>query len=234
MMEIQNIHPFDLNETEMKQIQEKLCQKIEMKPLTHPIQYVAGVDVAYTHTQSCAVIVVMDYQRREIIETVWHEEKVPYRYVPGLLAFRELPSFLKSWSKLTATPELVFFDGNGILHPKRVGIATHASFFIQKPTIGVAKNPFIGEYLEPSSNKGGYTYIYDNGEIIGASLRTQTNIKPVYISIGNWITLQEAIQHTMHFVSSNSRVPEITRQADLLTKQWKRSQCPKKRETPLS
>src|SRR5690606_37923221 len=105
-MKVQNIHPFDLNETEMKQIQEKLRQNIEIKALTHPIQYVAGVDVAYTDKQSYAVIVVMDYQRKELIETAWHEERTPYQYVPGFLAFRELPSFLNAWRKLTTTPDL--------------------------------------------------------------------------------------------------------------------------------
>ncbi len=224
MMNIQPIHSFHLTETEMREIQEKLCQHIKKKPLTHPIQYAAGVDVAYTNLQSYAVIVVMDYQRKKIVETVKHKERVTCPYIPGLLAFRELPSFLNAWRKLTITPDLVFFDGNGILHPKRCGIATHASFFIKKPTIGIAKNPFIGEYHEPSPNKGDYTYIYHHGEIVGASLRTQTKIKPVYISIGNWITLQEAIQHAMHFVGPHSRIPEITRQADLLTREWKRSQ----------
>lgn len=222
-MDIHHIHSFEINEMEMKRIQDHLRRQIKIKPLTHPIKLVAGVDVAYTDTHSFAVIVVMDAQRKEIVETVCHEEKDPYPYIPGLLAFRELPPFLKAWSQCATAPDLVFFDGNGILHPKRVGIATHASFFIRKPTIGIAKNPFIGEYQHPPSNKGSYTYIYHQGEIVGVSLRTQTNIKPIYLSIGNWITLQEAIQQTMHFVGPHSRIPEIIRQADLLTRKWKRS-----------
>lgn len=222
-MEVRNIHSFDLNQSEMIQIQDRLRQQIEIKSLTHPIQFAAGVDVAYTDTLACAVIVVMDYHRKEIIETVSHVETISFDYIPGLLAFRELPPFLNAWRKLKTAPDLVFFDGNGILHPKRAGIATHASFFIQKPTIGIAKNPFIGECQHPSPNKGAYSYIDHQGEIVGASLRTQTNVKPVYVSVGNWITLEETIQHAMHFVSVNSRIPEITRQADLLTRAWKRS-----------
>lgn len=109
-----------------------------------------------------------------------------------------------------------------MLHPQRVRIATHASFFIEKPTIGIAKDDFIGTYEPPDNVQGSFSYIYDHDEIIGAALRTQTNVKPVYISIGNGLSLENAIQLSMHFVSSESRIPEITRQADLLTRKFRR------------
>lgn len=153
---------------------------------------------------------------------VHHQEKVPFEYVPGFLAFRELPVFLHAWEKLSTEPDLVFFDGNGILHPERVGIATHASFFIDKPTIGVAKNPFIGEFEEPTPEQGSHSPIFDQGEVIGAVVRTQTRVKPVYVSVGNRIDLAGAIRLVMHYVGKESRVPEIIRQADQETRKLRK------------
>ena len=140
MMNIQPIHSFHLTETEMREIQEKLCQHIKKKPLTHPIQYAAGVDVAYTNLQSYAVIVVMDYQRKKIVETVKHKERVTCPYIPGLLAFRELPSFLNAWRKLTITPDLVFFDGNGIFYTLK-GWNRHSCFLFYRTNDWYCQKP---------------------------------------------------------------------------------------------
>lgn len=216
------IHSFDLDLEQMSEIQKSLRKKITTASLTTPIHYVCGVDTAYFADQAITVMIVMDYHKKQILETVWHQDSVTCEYVPGFLAFRELPLFLNAWKKRTIDPDLVFFDGNGILHPQRVGIATHASFFIEKPTIGIAKNYFIGTYEPPGKEQGSFSYIYDHDEIIGAALRTQTNVKPVYISIGNGLSLENAIQLSMHFVSTQSRIPEITRQADILTRKLRK------------
>ncbi len=225
-MKVRYIHPFPVDEQEMSQIQSQLRNRVEIIPYSGTPTYVCGVDLAYFADQAIAVLVVMNYASKEIVETVYHQDLVSCEYRPGFLAFRELPIFLKAWEKLKTNPDLVFFDGNGRLHPQRVGIATHASFFIQKPTIGIAKNHFLGSYQPPELIQGSFSYIYDQEEVIGAVLRTQTRVKAVYVSIGNWIDLQSCIDFTMHFVGPNSRIPEITRQADLLTRQLRRKADP--------
>lgn len=218
------IHSFDLKIDQMRQIQKQLRKQILITPLNQTPQYVAGVDLAYLEPWAFAVIVVMEHISKTIVEMVYHQEKVPFEYIPGFLAFRELPVFLKAWEKLKIEPDLVFFDGNGMLHPERVGIATHASFFIDKPTIGIAKNPFIGKFIKLGMKQGSYSPIYDQDEVIGAALRTQTNVKPIYVSVGNRIDLLSAIEITMHYVGRESRIPEIIRQADhetrRLRKKW--------------
>lgn len=209
------------NPEEMSIIQQTLRQQIQIQPLVTPPKILAGVDVAYTEEEATAVIVVWERASKTIIETVIHSSKdYIYPYIPGFLAFRELPVFLDAWDQLRSNPDLVVFDGNGMLHPQRVGLATHASFLIDKPTMGIAKTPYrLGEHPPLAESKGSYQLVEEKGEIVGAVLRTQTGIKPVYVSVGNRITLEEVIEISMEFVEKYSRVPEITRQPDLLTRQ---------------
>lgn len=209
----------------MIQIQRNLRMDIDRNAYNQTPKFVAGVDLAYKGQQAIAVIVVMETMTQEIVEVKYALDKVSHEYVPGFLAFRELPIFLQAWDQLEIDPDLVFFDGNGILHPQRVGIATHASFFIEKPTIGIAKTYFLGSYKDPSAYQGSYEPIYDKDEMIGAVLRTQTNVKPVFVSIGNRVTLEEAIHWSMYFVGENSRIPEITRQPDLLSRVYLKQFC---------
>ncbi|AUS08891.1 endonuclease V [Laceyella sacchari] len=223
-MNINAIHSFDLSLDEMKAIQQSLRQQIRLTPYPGQPKDVAGVDLAYfpDDRRAVAVIVIMDYATQHIKEAVYHIDEVVQEYVPGFLAFRELPLFLKAWEKLHYEPDLVFFDGNGRLHPERVGLATHASFFIDKPTIGIAKTHFIGEYPEPQKSQGSVEWIKDQGDVVGAVLRTQDGVKPIYVSVGNYIDLPSALRLTQHFVGKESRIPEIVRQADLLSKQLRK------------
>ena len=142
-------------------------------------------------------------------------------YKPGYLAFHELPVFLKAWSLLTIEPDVVVFDGHGKIHPRRMGLASHASFFIKKPTIGIAKNPFIGTYIEPENSSYSYSFIEDKKEIIGAVLRTVQNKKPIFVSVGNYCTLQEVIDICINFSMPNIRIPLVTNLPDLYTKKLK-------------
>lgn len=221
-MNIHLIHSFPLSLNEMQQTQQKLQKHIHITPYHDEPNYVAGIDLAYKENHAIAVIVIMDYSSRHIIETVYQIDEVTQPYTPGYLAFRELPLILEAWKKVTHEPDIVFFDGNGILHPKRMGLATHASFFIEKPTIGIAKTPFIGTYDEPAKAQGSYSYIYDQEEIIGATLRTQQSVKPVFVSVGNHIDLASTIRLSMNLVGNESRIPEITRQADILTRKLRK------------
>ncbi|HOK16593.1 MAG TPA: endonuclease V, partial [Defluviitoga tunisiensis] len=170
--------------------------------------------------KAIAVITTFDYRSLSLIDVTWATDFVKTSYIPGFLAFRELPIFLKAWEKLQIEPEIVFFDGQGYAHPRRMGLATHASFFIEKPTIGIAKSKLIGDYVEPGYKKGDYSFLYHKNEKIGIVLRTKDKVKPIFISPGNWIDFRDSLEYTLNFCTKY-RIPEITRQAHLYTQNLK-------------
>jgi deoxyribonuclease V len=139
-------------------------------------------------------------------------DRVEFPYVPGLLSFREAPLILAALEKITAVPDLIMVDGQGIAHPRRMGLASHLGLFLGVPTIGCAKSRLCGECEEPGNEPGSYADLTDKGEVIGATLRTRAGVKPVYVSIGHMIDLPSA----MHWVLAccrGYRLPEPTRLA---------------------
>lgn len=190
------------------------------------IRYVAGVDVAYTkigiQEYGCCSIIVIDYNTSNIVQRIGYIGEVNVEYHPGFLSFRELPLVLEAAKKIKIVPDIFIFDGNGILHPKRMGIATHASFYLSKPCIGVAKTFFRAEenlsFNMPDNYIGASTNIVSNtNEILGIALRTRQNCKPVFVSVGNYMSLENAKTIIMHCVNKESRIPIPTRLADIET-----------------
>ncbi|MDI2586573.1 endonuclease V [Psychrobacillus sp. NEAU-3TGS] len=206
--------------------QEKWIPEISLKNNFQlaDIHLVAGIDIAYW-TEGKAdfgvcCIVVIDYISKQIVEEVEFCGQIDVPYIPGYLAFRELPLVKEAVKKLQSKPDLYMFDGNGYLHFRKMGIATHASFYLNKPTIGVAKSYLKikdTDFYMPNNEAGSFTYIKVDGEIYGAALRTRKDVKPIFISCGNWIDLETSIIITLHFVENNSRLPITTRYADLAT-----------------
>ncbi len=190
------------------------------------IKTVAGVDLAYWKNENdeeyavCCVVVI-DYAAHDIIEKQHYSGKIDVPYMPGFLAFRELPLVLKAVEKLENKPDLFMFDGNGYLHPRHMGIATHAAFYLETPTIGIAKTYYRVEkrlnYIDPDVTAGSFSDIELNGEVYGRVLRTQNGIKPVFLSVGNYISLDTATDITMKLISKESHVPIPTRLADIET-----------------
>lgn len=185
---------------------------------------VAGVDLAYWKEgeQEYAVccIVVLEQKTRQVLESRSSFGKVEVPYIPGCLAFRELPLILETVKQLTALPDLYMLDGNGCLHPRRMGIATHASFYLDRPTIGVAKHYYKIDGAEcsmPENEPFAYTDIRVDGETYGRILRTVKDVKPVYVSVGNYIDLDTATELVCRIVDRESRIPMPTRLADLET-----------------
>jgi deoxyribonuclease V len=221
-MNYTQIHSFPVGDDQKSKLQTELASKIKLHPYSKKPNIVCGIDLAYHTDHAVAVIIIMDHHSKAIKEIVHHTDRVEEAYVPGMLAFRELPLILKAWEKVTVEPDVVYFDGNGMLHPRRMGIATHASFFLHKPTIGIAKTYLLGSHEKLGDIQGDYQYIYDQNECIGAVVRTQTNVKPVYVSVGNDMTLVDAIRLTMEQVGKESRIPEVVRQADILTRKFRR------------
>ncbi len=181
---------------------------------------VAGVDASYANGIARAAIVVT--RDLEPIEEIAIEEPVTFPYVPGLLSFREIPSLLTAWKRLRTVPDVVIVDGQGMAHPRRLGIASHFGLVIGIPTLGCAKSRLIGTYDEPAATRGSWSPLLDRGETIGAALRTQDGRNVVYVSVGHLISLRGAISVVLA-CASRYRLPEPQRLADRLSKQVKRN-----------
>lgn len=213
-------------EQEFLKVQNDLSSgiKLENNFIIEEIKNIAGVDLAYWNigekTFGTCCIVIIDYYSKEVIEKVYSYGQVVVPYIPGFLAFRELPLILEAVKKLTVEPDLYMFDGNGYLHFRNMGIATHAAMYLKKPTIGVAKSYLkIGnvDFMMPDNKVGSYTDILVDGEVYGRALRTSKNVKPIFISCGNWIDLDTCTNITMDCINKESRLPIPVRLADLET-----------------
>lgn len=230
-LKIHHIHPLDSNPDEFISIQERLAARIDV---SQPIRLgdtrtVAGVDVSYAKEsgkeRGFCHIVVLNASTMEVIERAQCSVPITVPYMPGFLAFRELPLIIETAKQLKNTPDLFLFDGNGIFHPRRMGIATHASFFLGKPTIGVAKTYLkVGdsEVTEPAWEKGSTTDLVVGGETIGRVLRTSEGVKPIFISPGNLIDLDSTTAIVLSLTGAESRLPIPVRTADIATREMRR------------
>ncbi|MEV6206009.1 endonuclease V [Kitasatospora sp. NPDC051914] len=178
---------------------------------------VAGVDVAYDDERDvvAAAAVLLDYDSLELVGQATAVGPVAFPYLPGLLAFRELPAVLEALDGLGRLPDLVVCDGYGLAHPRRLGLASHLGVHTGLRTIGVAKNPFTFTYEPPGPERGAWSPLVDSGEEVGRAVRTRQGVKPVFVSVGHRIGLAEAVETTLRLTPS-FRLPETTRRADSL------------------
>jgi deoxyribonuclease V len=211
------IHPWNLNEAEALVLQQQLASKVIKEDMINQVNLVAGVDVAYAKESDklVAAIVILNAATLEVIETTTAEDTAQFPYIPGLFSFRELPPLIKAFANLKKTPDLVVCDGQGYAHPRRFGLACHLGIIFDVPTIGCGKTRLLGEHQEPDAERGAVAPLIDNGEVIGNVLRTQTDINPIYVSIGHRISLTTACDWLLR-LSPKYRLPETTRQADQL------------------
>ena len=213
----------NLTPKEAVELQKKLREKINLTQLKKKIKYIGGCDVSMNlfASEGFAGFIVLDFEAgdnfmKKINESVV-QDKVTFPYIPGLLSFREIPMLLKAWEKLKNNlkilPDVLVVDGVGIAHPRRMGIATHLGLILKIPTIGCAKSVLTGEYKEPENTPGAVSLIYDKynkKEILGAAIRSKQNVKPIFISPGNLITLEESIEIIKKCLLKH-RLPEPTR-----------------------
>ncbi len=185
---------------------------IKRDALPKRIKYVGGVDVAYTEKLSISAAIVLDYDSLSIIESKTVHTKIRFPYIPTLLAFREIPPAISAIRRLRLQPDVFLVDGHGIMHPNRFGLASHLGVVLSIPTIGVAKNPLIGEIGR--AKEEGLAPIVDNGEVVGVELVTRKGAKPVYVSIGHMTSLARTIEVVRH-CSSRYRIPEPLRLAHI-------------------
>ncbi|HLP88567.1 MAG TPA: deoxyribonuclease V [Nostocaceae cyanobacterium] len=217
-MKIYQQHDWPTTVNEAIAIQEQLqTQVITTDQFTEPVKYVAGVDMGFLAdgTISQAAVAVLSFPDLQVVETSLAHLPTTFPYIPGFLSFREIPAVLKALEKIQTTPDIILCDGQGIAHPRRLGIASHLGVLIDIPTIGVAKSWLIGQHEELPAAKGCWKPLIDKGEIIGAVLRTRTGVKPLYISSGHRVSLQTAIDYVLR-CTPKYRLPETTRIADKL------------------
>ena len=212
-MEILRHHNWQVTTTEAIAIQTELAEQVSRTGDVHP-RLIAGVDVSVNRwaKTGTGAVVVLSYPELEIVAVEVVTDRIGFPYVPGLLSFREAPLILAASEKLTVTPDLFIVDGQGLAHPRRIGLASHLGLFLDTPTIGCAKSRLSGIHVVPDDQAGSFTELTDKDEIIGAVLRTRTRIKPVYVSIGHRISLQSAINWVLA-CCGGYRLPEPTRLA---------------------
>jgi deoxyribonuclease V len=229
MARYEQLHDWTMTPREAVELQKSLRERVRLKPLTKQIKTIAGADISFNKfsTVIYAGLVVLSLPKLEVIEEVGVVSETKFPYVPGLLSFRESPSVLEAWAKLKTEPDVVMFDGQGIAHPRRVGIASHVGLIIDRPTLGCAKSVLVGKYEEPDEERGSWTELIDpkNGETVGAAVRTKTKVQPIFVSPGHLIDLEGAIRLTLE-CDGGYRQPEPTRRAHHLVNALRRGERP--------
>lgn len=208
-------HPWNLPGAEARKLQSELRERLVLAWDGREVRTVAGVDVALRPEVAHAAIVVLGYPDLKPLASVTADAPLTFPYIPGLLSFREAPAILAAWDKLDPMPDLVMVDGQGIAHPRGLGIASHLGLWIERPTIGVAKSRLYGRHEAPGPEKGDRVPLFDRRDpqqMIGTVLRSRMGSKPLYISPGHRID----VEHSLHFVLAcltKYRLPEPTRWA---------------------
>ncbi|MGF1479492.1 MAG: deoxyribonuclease V [Cyanophyceae cyanobacterium] len=215
-MQIKISHDWPRTAEEATVIQQQLKSQVVTEDQLEDVNYVAGVDVGfednYAITKAAVAVLTPDLQ---LVETAIARRPTTFPYVPGFLSFREIPAILEALQQLSLTPDLMMCDGHGIAHPRRFGIASHLGVLIGLPTIGVAKSILVGKHEAVAPEKGSRQPLQHRGETIGMVLRSRTNVKPLYISVGHRISLITAVDTVLRY-TPKYRLPETTRWADKL------------------
>ena len=200
---------------EARALQQRLAGAVRREPLVGPVNLVAGVDAAFLPDRVVAVAVLMAYPHLGLVEEAVATAPLTFPYVPGLLSFREGPAMLAAIGRLRQRPDLLLFDGQGIAHPRRLGIAAHIGVLLDLPAIGVAKSRLAGEADEAvlGPEKGARVPLVLDGETVGALLRSRDRVRPLYVSPGHRVTVDDAVAWTLA-CSTRYRLPEPTRLAD--------------------
>lgn len=218
------LHSWQLTPSEAIALQKQLRGRLKKQPLNfEKIKRVLAVDASYLLKEDkvLAVAAVFTYPELKLITSESALAEVKFPYIPGLLSFREGPAVLQAVTKLPTTYDVVLVDGQGFAHPRRFGLASHLGLWLNCPTVGVGKTVLVGHFQEPETTKGSQSPLLDNNEVIGMVLRTQTNVKPIFVSVGHLVDLTSSVQLCLN-CTTKYRLPEPLRQVDLLTKKLRK------------
>ena len=215
-----DLHAWDLSPGEARALQETLRHKVVKNDVVGSVNFVAGVDVGFEDGGNTvrAAVVLLRFPDLRVQEEIVARAPNQFPYIPGLLSFRELPGVIKALQQLHTDPDLILCDGQGYAHPRRFGLACHLGLLTDTPTIGIGKSRLIGTYTEPGPQKGDWSPLVDADEVIGAVLRTRSQVKPVFVSVGHRISLNTAIRYALA-CTTRFKLPQTTRLADRLASQ---------------
>ncbi|MBI1885279.1 MAG: deoxyribonuclease V [Chloroflexi bacterium] len=223
-MQVRQLHPWDIAPAEARAVQERLAMQVIAEGTPEQVRFVAGADIAFEDRQpgrqpasARGAVVVLSYPELRLVEQVEVEAPVTFPYVPGLLAFREVPVLARAFEKLEHRPDLIIADGHGYSHPRRCGFACHLGLVLDVPTIGCAKSRLFGEHGPVPDETGARVELRDGAEVIGLVLRTRRGVSPVYVSAGHHIGVTEAAAWVLR-LCRGYRLPEPVRLADALSK----------------
>jgi deoxyribonuclease V len=204
-------------------LQDRWAKLVVERPLPSPPTLVAGCVVALRGDLARATVVVLRFPELEVVETVHGEIAIDFPYVPGLLSWRELPPLLTALRKMTVRPDLLMADGQGLAHPRHFGLACHLGLATGLPTLGCAKSILRGNHESVGEEKGATAPLVYRGQVVGMALRSKDRVKPLYVSVGHLITLDEAVEYVLRCCLKH-RLPETTRLAHVAAQSWARGE----------
>ncbi|MDD8021009.1 MAG: endonuclease V [Acidobacteriota bacterium] len=207
-------YPADFDKA--RQIQKELLGRLKLQPLQKEPEFLAAADAAFTGTEVLAAVLLFTFPELRLIETQRVRQPITFPYRPGYLSFREGPAIMAGLSKLAGRPDLILLDGQGIAHPKKMGLATFIGIISGLPSAGCAKSHLVGRYQEPGREKGRFSPLELKGEIVGYCLRSRTGVKPVFVSPGHLINLEDTLR-IIQACLQGYRLPEPLRQAHQVT-----------------
>ncbi len=223
-MTVRRIHRWDVSPRRAAAIQSALRAQVRATGSVRRPRLIAGADVSYDRGSDIlhAAVVVISYPGLEVVEASGVTGRARFPYIPGYLSFREGPVVLRAWRRLTCRPDLLLCDGQGIAHPRGVGLATHLGILIDLPTIGCAKTRLVGTHDEPAREAGARVPLVHEGRRVGMVVRTRTGVKPIYVSPGHRIGLRAAARWALACCAGR-RIPEPTRQAHIEVNRLRRA-----------
>lgn len=216
-MNVRQLHPWDVSPAEAMRSQRELASQVMREGTLDPssVRYVAGADISVQGKRGRAAVVVLSYPDLEVAEHAMAEAEVTFPYIPGLLAFREVPILAQAFAQIQGQPDLLVVDGHGYSHFRRFGIACHLGLLLDMPAIGCAKSRLCGEHQPLAEEAGSRTQLWDEGEVIGLVLRSRRCLRPLYVSVGHRLSLDDAADWVLRLCRDH-RLPEPTRLADQL------------------
>jgi len=215
-MKIHQLHHWEVSQEQARALQVSLAKKVVVRDESFTPSLIAGVDISSPGSRGIArgAVVVLSYPQLDLVEVKTVEKEITFPYIPGLLSFREAPLILAACAELSSVPDLVVVDGQGLAHPRRLGLASHLGLFLDVPTIGCAKSILCGGHTPVAESAGSSAELVDKGEVVGAAVRTRDGVTPVYVSVGHKISLAAAVKWVLD-CCRGYRLPEPVRLAHL-------------------